>query len=133
MPIHCYTSTKSLKDYIFTSVCLCVCVSVCVSNVFLWTQFQPNGYTDLDVVFAKWLLTALAWTLLKLLTLGQRSRSKWGNIHFFPYNSLLTSHFVSQLSYVRSKWNLIWCLHMPLVDVFEFHKKWICDKVRYKV
>ena len=26
-----YTSTKSWRGYIFTSVCLCVCVSVCVS------------------------------------------------------------------------------------------------------
>ena len=74
----CYTS----RGYIFTAVCLCVCLSVCVSTVFLWTIFQPNGCTDLDAVFAKWLLTALARTLLKLVTLGQRSRSRWRNSHF---------------------------------------------------
>ena len=68
-----YTSTKSWRGYIFTSVCLCVCLSVCLSEVFLLTKFQPNEWTALDAVFAKWLLTALARTLLKLVTLGQRS------------------------------------------------------------
>ena len=77
-----YTSTKSWRGYIFIAVCLCVCVSVCVyvsvcvCPEFLWTKFQPNGWTDLDAVFAKWLLTTLARTLLKLVTLGQRSRSR---------------------------------------------------------
>ena len=71
------------------SVCLCVCVCVCVCMCvyvsvcpeFLWTKFQPNGCTDLDAVFAKWLLTALARTLLKLVTLGQRSRSLWPKMY----------------------------------------------------
>ena len=63
-----YTSTKSWRSYIFTSVCLCVCVS----NVFLWTKFQPNGWTDLDAVIVKRLLSTLAQTLLKLVTLGHR-------------------------------------------------------------
>ena len=70
------------------SVCLCVCVCVCVSvclcvRHFLWTKFQLNGCTDLDAVFTKWLLTALAQTLLNLVTLGQRSRSQWRDTHFF--------------------------------------------------
>ena len=30
-----YTSTKSWRGYVFTSVCLCVCLSVCVSGSFL--------------------------------------------------------------------------------------------------
>ena len=49
-----YTSTKSWRGYIFTSVCLCVCVSVCVSNSAceqnssrtdapIWTRFSLNG------------------------------------------------------------------------------------------
>ena len=59
-------------------VCVCVCVQLC-----LWTKFQPNGCTDLDSVFTKRLLSTLALTLLKLVTLGQRSRSQWLNIHFF--------------------------------------------------
>ena len=45
-------------------MCVCVCVYVCVFNVFLLTKFQRNGCTDLDAVFAKWLLTTLARTLL---------------------------------------------------------------------
>ena len=60
---------------------LSACVSVCPD--FLWTKFKPNEWTDLDAVFAKWLLTALARTLLKLVTLVQRSRSQWRNTHFF--------------------------------------------------
>ena len=60
-------------------MCVCVCVCVCVCPfVCQWTKFQSNGCTDLDAVFAKWLLTALAWTIL-----GQRSMSQWRNIHFF--------------------------------------------------
>ena len=66
-------------QFVSVSVCLCMCVSVCPD--FLWTKFQPNGCTDLDAVFAKWLLTALALILLKLVILGQRSRSQWLNIH----------------------------------------------------
>ena len=40
--------------------------------------------SDFDAVFAKRLLTLLSQTLLKLVTLGQRSsKSQWLNIHFF--------------------------------------------------
>ena len=86
-----YTSTKSWRGYIFTAVCLCVCLCVCVSvQKFLWTKFQPNRCTDLDAVFAKRLLSTLTETLLKLVNLGQRSRSQWRNSHFFLHNSLLT-------------------------------------------
>ena len=72
-----YTSTKSWRGYIFTAVCLyvCLCVSVCPIPC-LSTKFQPNKSTDLNAIFAKWLLLALAQTLLKLVTLGQRSRSQ---------------------------------------------------------
>ena len=55
---------------------LCVCVSVCVS-VCQWTKFQQNGCTDLDAIFVKWLLTALAQTFLKLVIFGWKSRSQW--------------------------------------------------------
>ena len=54
-------------QFVCVSVCLCVCLSVCPK--FLWTKFQPNGCTDLDAVFAKWLLTILAQNLLNLVTL----------------------------------------------------------------
>ena len=90
-----YTSTKSWRSLYFhcsLSVCLCVCLSVCVcvcvracvrvcvSDVFLWTKFQPNGWTDLDAFFAKRLLIALARTLLKLVYLGQKSWSQWHSL-----------------------------------------------------
>ena len=51
-------------------VSVCVCESVCQL-----TKYQLNECTDLDTVFAKWLLIALARTLLKLVTLDRRSRS----------------------------------------------------------
>ena len=60
------------------SVCLCVCPTLLVNKI--------PGCTDLDAVSTIW----LARILLKLVTLGQRSRSQWHNIHFF-HNSLLTS------------------------------------------
>ena len=54
---------------------LSVCVSVC--PMFSCEQNSSRtDLTDLDAVFAKWLLTALAQTLLNLVTLGQRSRSQ---------------------------------------------------------
>ena len=76
-----YTSTKSWRGYIFTAVCLCVCVCLSVCPIFLWTKFQPNRCTDLDAVFAKWLLKTLARTLLNLVTLGPRSRSRWPKMY----------------------------------------------------
>ena len=48
-----------LLRFVCLSVSVCVCVSV--------NKIQA---TDLDAVFAKWLLIALARTLLKLMTLG---------------------------------------------------------------
>ena len=77
-----YTSTKSWRDFIFTAVLfvyVCVCVSACLSV----NKTQPKRCTDLDAVFTKWLLTTLAQTLLKLVFLGQRSRSHVTFI-FFP-------------------------------------------------
>ena len=50
-------------QFVCVSVCVCVYVSV---RTFLWTKFQPNGCTNLDAVFFKWMPTALARTLLKL-------------------------------------------------------------------
>ena len=71
--------------YLLQFVCVCVCV--CLSaRLCLWKKFQPNEWTDLDVFFAKWLLSALAQTLLKLVTSGHRNKYP-----FFLHNSLLTS------------------------------------------
>ena len=112
-----YTSTKSWRSYILIAVCLClsVCLSVC-SDV-LWTKFQPNGWTDLDAVFAKRLPSTLAQTLLNLVTLGQRSRSQWRNTHFFCIILCELPYLVSQLFYVWSKWNSTCHFDIPLVDL----------------
>ena len=57
--------------FLLQFVCLCVCVCVCVClSVRLLTKCRSNRYTDFDAVFAKQLLTAVARTLLKLVTLG---------------------------------------------------------------
>ena len=78
----CMIFIKSWRSYIFTTVCMCVCVSVCLYvRKFLWTKFQPIGCTDLDAVFAKRLLIALAQTLSQLVTLCQRSRSWWPKMY----------------------------------------------------
>ena len=97
----------SLKLFIFTPPRNCLSVCLCVSYVYLWSKFQPNRWIELDAVFAKWLLTALAQTLLKLMTLGQRSRSQWRNTHLFFIILCWFSYFVSQLSFVWSKWNSV--------------------------
>ena len=72
-----FTPPRNRGGVIFSLqfVCVCVCPE------FLWTKFQPNGCTDLDAVFAKWLLTTLAQILLKLVTLGQMSRSRWPKMY----------------------------------------------------
>ena len=84
--LHYHTYMISWRGYIFTAVCLCVCLCVCVYvcvRLCLWTKFQPNRRTHFDAVLSKWLLVTLARSLLKSVTLGQRSRSQWLNIFFF--------------------------------------------------
>ena len=48
--LYYYTSKKSWRGFIFTSMCVCVfgCVCMCVSE----TIIQPNGFTDFDEIFA---------------------------------------------------------------------------------
>ena len=76
--LHLDQIVEGLYYHCSLSVCLsvCLCVWLC-----LWTKFQPNGYTDMDAVFAKWLLSTLARILSQWMTLGQRSRSQWLKIH----------------------------------------------------
>ena len=71
--LHLHEIVEGLYFHCSLSVCVCVCVFVCLSvcPALLVNKFQRNGCTDLDAVFAKWLLTALAQTLLNLVTLGQ--------------------------------------------------------------
>ena len=60
------TSTKSLRGYIFTTVCLCVCLSICLSGSAceqnssqtdepIWTRFSLNG------CLPHWLKTYWNW------------------------------------------------------------------------
>ena len=65
--LHLHKVVEGLYFHCSLSVCLCVCVSGILVN---------KIPADLNAVFAKWLLTTLARTLLKLVTLGQRSRPK---------------------------------------------------------
>ena len=112
LSVYNYTSTKSWRGYIFIAVCLCVCVCVCVCPEFLWTKFQPNGCTDLDAVFAKQLLTTLSRTLLKLVTLGQRSRSRWPKMYVKMMKKnrqkFIYRHFLNQISFFDWK---LYCRH----------------------
>ena len=85
-----YTSTKSWRGYIFTSVCLCVCLCVCVSGISceqnssrtdapIWTRFSLNG------CFLHWLGPYwIWWPWIK----GQGHGDV---IPIFLHNSLLTS------------------------------------------
>ena len=98
---------EGLYFHFSMSVCLCIRVSVCLCvRHFLWTKFQPNGCTDLDAVFTKWLIPALAQTLLNLVTLGQRSSSQWRNTHFssqFSVNfpTFYLSYFIFDQNEIR--------------------------------
>ena len=79
-----------VKGYIFNVVCLCVYVclyvylSVCVPvrTALLVNKIPAERMHRFEHGLAKGLLTRLAQTLLKLVTLGQRSRSQWLNTHF---------------------------------------------------
>ena len=76
------------------------------------------------------MLYAVAWTLLKLVTMGQRSRSQWHNYHFFFIILCWLPYLVSQLFYVWSKWNSVCHLDIPSVDFclnfikFEWEMTW---------
>ena len=100
--LHLHEIMEGLYFHCILSVCLCV-------RLCMWTKFQPNGCTDLYTVFAKRLLSTLARTLLKLVILGQRSRSQWIKINFFFIILCQLPYCISRLSYVWSIWNLVCC------------------------
>ena len=114
--INLHEIVEGLCFHCSLSVCLCVCVCVSVCPDFLWTKFQSNGCTDLDAVFAKWLLTALTQTLLKLVTLSQRSRSRWPKMYVKmmkknrqKFKSFSKSDFIIRLEILSpSFWYQIW-------------------------
>ena len=93
--------------------------------VWLVNKIQAKRMHRLDAVFAKRLLTTL-----KSLTLDQRSRPQWLNIHFFLHNSLLTSllYISTFLSLIKLKSGL--SLRYALFRfVVEFHKNQMGDDV----
>ena len=75
--LHLHEIVERLYFHFSLSVCLCVCPALPVNEI------PAERMNDFDAVFAKRLLTALARTLLWFVTLGQRSRSQWRNIHCF--------------------------------------------------
>ena len=92
------------------TMCVCVCLSVTEkissrTGALIWTRFSLN-----------FCLLVLLGTCWNLVTFGWRSRSQWHNIHFFFMILCELPYCGSQLSYFRSKWNLICRLDMPLVD-----------------
>ena len=118
----------SLSVCVCVSLCVCVsvCVSVCLSgsacekasnrtDALIWTRFLLNG------CLSQWIEPYLNWyPWVK----GQ------GNSDVIPIFFIILCwfpYFVSQLSYVWSKWNLKCRLDIPLVDLcFNFMKcEWV--------
>ena len=110
---------EGLFFHCILSVCVCVCVRLC-----LWLKLRPNGCTDLDAVFAKQLLSTLAQTLIKFVTLGQRPRSQWIKIHF-----LTSLSYISALVHlIKLKFGLpLW--YALCRFVVEFYKNQMGDDV----
>ena len=105
--------------FLLQFVCVLVCVSVCVSDGFLWTKFQLNGWTDLDAFFAKWLVTALAQTLLKLVTLGPRIRSLWQKMYLKMTKKIAKNSTMNILE------NKPYCLIEHLIHCCHFDTKYV--------
>ena len=106
---------KSWRGYIFTAVCLCVCPAMLVNKI------PAKRMNRFGRGFA---LTALARTLLKFVTLGQRARSKWRNTNFFLHNSLLTPLLcISALLYTIEMKFFVSLKYSLGRFVFKFHKK----------
>ena len=121
--LHLNEIAEGLYFHCSLFVCVPVYLFVCVSvRLCLWTKFQSNECTDLNVVFAKQVLSTL-----KLLILGQRSKSQWLTTHFFLHNSLLASllYISPLLSLIKLKFGMpLW---YALADLYlNFTKtKWV--------
>ena len=121
-----FTSTKSWRSYNFTAVWLQFdCVSVCLSaGLGLWTKFQPNAWTDLEAVFAKWLPHSLElnWNLWPWVKGHQRSQRS--------NNSLLISLLCMSALLCPINIKFILSLWYALgIFMFEFDKIWMGDDV----
>ena len=83
------TPPRNCIGVIFSLQFVCVCVCVCV-RLFLWTKFQPNGWTDLDGVLvngclAHWLRPYWNWWP------WAKGQGPSGSKFIFSHDSLLTS------------------------------------------
>ena len=114
-----------IMERVYFNFSMCVCVSVCQ-----WTNFQPNGCTKLDAVFAKFFLTGLARNLLKFGNLWLKVKVTVTQYPFFLHDSLWTSLlWISALLFsIKMKFD------MPLRYAiggfaFEFHKYRMSDYV----
>ena len=113
------------------SVCVSVCLSVCVCvRCFLVNKFQPNGWTDLDVVFKKMVAYRTGSNPIEIGDLGSKVKVTMTLYPFFLHISQLTSllwisallcriimKFSSSLRYALGRF------------VFEFDKIWMGDDV----
>ena len=100
-----------------------MCLSVYVSEC-LWTKYQTNGWTHLKAAFARWLLTTLARTFLKLVTLGQRLSSQWRK-YCFLHNFLLTSLlcFSAFLRSIKMKFGMPLCYALSRLAVDFYNNR----------
>ena len=87
-----YTSTKSLRVYIFTAVCLCVCLCVCLSIclTLLVNKIQAKRILRFGRIFRKMVANGTSSYPIEIGDLWTKVKSQWRNIHFFLPNSLLT-------------------------------------------
>ena len=116
--------------YFHFSLSVCVCVCVCVSGI---SCEQNSSRTDTPILirfslngcFPHWL--KLYWILWPWV----KGHGHSDVIVIFSYDSLLISLpciLVSQLSYVWSKWNSVYNLDKPVVDLCL-----ICIKFKWKM
>ena len=106
-----------------------VCVSECLSG----SACEQNSAKRMNWFgrgFRWVLLTALAQSLIRLVNLGQRSRSQWRNTNFFLYNSVLTSLFCisALLCSIKIKFGM-WLRYTLCRFVFKFHEIRMGDDV----
>ena len=107
--------------------CVCVAVRVCIGMcVCVSVNKIPAKWMHwFGREFAKWLLTALARILLKLVTFGWRSSRQWHNIHFLIILCYLFLFWITALLFpIKLKFDtpLIYAL---CIIAFEIHENWM--------
>ena len=88
-----YTSTKSWRGYIFTSVCLCVfvCVCVCVCPTLLVNKIPAERMHRFGRGFRLTVAQHIGSDLIEIGDLGSKVKVTVAQYPFFLHNSLLTS------------------------------------------